>query len=68
MHGTLSLNTSATIKFAYTYGLKFAKAYFPEIPIIVDTSCCAGTTPENHKSALQVMKSCHIDVINEEAT
>lgn len=45
-----------------------AKAYFPEIPIIVDASCCAGTTPENHKSALQVMKSCHIDVINEEAT
>ena len=36
-----------------------------EIEITVDASCCAGTTPENHKAALQVMKSCQIDVINE---
>lgn len=43
-----------------------AKAYFPDIPIIVDASCCAGSTPENHKAALQVMKCCQIDVINEE--
>ena len=33
--------------------------------IIVDASCCAGTTPEKHKAALEVMKSCHIDIINE---
>lgn len=33
--------------------------------IIVDASCCAGSTPEKHKAALEVMKSCHIDVINE---
>ena len=37
----------------------------PEADIIVDASCCAGTTPEKHKAALEVMKSCHIDVINE---
>lgn len=37
----------------------------PEIDITVDASCCAGTTPENHKAALQVMKSCQINVINE---
>lgn len=42
-----------------------AKAFFPEVPIIVDASCCAGTTPENHKAALQVMKCCQIDIINE---
>lgn len=42
-----------------------AKSYFPEIPIIVDAACCAGTTPENHKAALQVMKSCQIEIINE---
>ena len=42
------------------------KAYFPEIPITVDASCCAGVTPEKHKAALEVMKSCHINVINEE--
>ena len=41
------------------------KTYYPEIPIIVDASCCAGTTPEAHKAALTVMKSCQIDVINE---
>lgn len=43
-----------------------AKAYFPEVPIIVDASCCAGSTPENHRAALQIMKCCQIDVINEE--
>lgn len=41
------------------------KTYYPEIPITVDASCCAGTTPEAHKAALTVMKSCQIDVINE---
>lgn len=41
------------------------KALYPEIPIIVDASCCAGTTPENHAAALQVMKCCQIDVIGE---
>lgn len=39
------------------------KTIYPEIPIIVDASCCAGTSPENHKAALQVMKSCQIEVI-----
>lgn len=39
------------------------KACFPEIPIYVDASCCAGTTPEKHKAALEVMKSCQINVI-----
>ena len=41
------------------------KAYLPEIEIIVDASCCAGVTPESHKAALTVMKSCQIKVINE---
>ena len=41
------------------------RALFPETPIIVDASCCAGTTPEKHKAALEVMKSCCIEVINE---
>ena len=42
------------------------KAYFPEMKIVVDASCCAGTTPERHKMALEMMKDCQIDVINEE--
>jgi nicotinamidase-related amidase len=41
------------------------RAHFPNIPITVDASCCAGVTPEKHKAALEVMKSCQIDVINE---
>lgn len=39
------------------------KAKFPEIPIIVDSSCCAGSTPEKHEMALQVMQSCQIEII-----
>jgi nicotinamidase-related amidase len=42
------------------------KAYFPEVPIIVDASCCAGTSIEAHKAALTVMKSCQVEVINED--
>lgn len=39
------------------------KAHFPDTPIIVDSSCCAGVTPESHENALKAMKMCHIDVI-----
>lgn len=41
------------------------RAYFKSVPIIVDAACCAGTTPERHRAALETMKSCMIDVINE---
>lgn len=41
------------------------KANYPEMDIAVDASCCAGTTPENHKAAIQVMKMCQIDIIGE---
>lgn len=39
------------------------KACFPEVPITVDSSCCAGVTPESHTRALEAMKMCQIDVI-----
>ena len=39
------------------------KANFPEIPFVVDSACCAGVTPEKHEAALEVMRSCQIDVI-----
>ena len=42
------------------------RSLYPNTKIIVDASCCAGTTPERHKAALEVMKSCQIDVISEE--
>lgn len=41
------------------------KAFFPEIPLIVDARACAGVTPESHKNALAAMKMCQVTVINE---
>ena len=41
------------------------KAFFPEIPLIVDARGCAGVTPESHKRALEAMKVCQVKVINE---
>lgn len=39
------------------------KASYPEVSITVDSSCCAGVTPETHNSALTTMKMCQINVI-----
>ncbi len=39
------------------------KARFPEVPISVDSSCCAGVTPELHEAALATMRSCQINII-----
>lgn len=39
------------------------KAALPEVPIIVDASCCAGVTPESHQNALEAMKMCQIQVV-----
>lgn len=39
------------------------KANMPEIPVSVDSACCAGVTPESHNNALGAMKMCQIDVI-----
>lgn len=41
------------------------KAFYPEVPLIVDAKACAGVTPERHKRALEAMKVCQIKVINE---
>lgn len=41
------------------------KAALPEIPVIVDASCCAGVSPESHKTALEAMKMCQIEVVSE---
>ena len=40
----------------------FIKALFPEIKVSVDSSCCAGVTPESHESALMTMKMCQVEV------
>ena len=36
------------------------KATCPELELHVDSSCCAGVTPEKHKAALETMASCQI--------
>ncbi len=41
------------------------KAFFPEIPLIVDADGCAGVTPESHQNALAAMKMCQIEIQNE---
>ena len=38
------------------------KASLPETPICVDSSCCAGVTPESHSNALSAMKMCQIEI------
>ena len=42
------------------------KAFFPEIPLIVDAKGCAGVTPESHARALEAMKVCQVQVTNEQ--
>lgn len=42
------------------------RAQFPNSEIIVHADCCAGTTPEKHKVALEVMMNCQIIVEGEE--
>lgn len=41
------------------------KAFYPEIPIIVDAKGCAGVTVQSHLNALEAMKMCQIKVVNE---
>ena len=39
--------------------------FYDTANVNVDASCCAGVTPEKHNAALEVMKSCQINVENE---
>ncbi|MBR4983036.1 MAG: cysteine hydrolase [Lachnospiraceae bacterium] len=41
------------------------KAFYPEIPLIVDAKACAGVTVQSHLNALEAMKMCQVKVINE---
>ena len=41
------------------------KAFFPEVPLIVDAMGCAGVSPESHQRALEAMKVCQIKIIND---
>ena len=39
------------------------KAYYPEIPLYVVASACAGVTPESHQNALDAMKMCQVEIV-----
>ena len=39
------------------------KAAFPEVPITIDASCCAGVTNESHRTALNAMQAVQIEVV-----
>ena len=38
------------------------KAAFPEVPVSVDATCCAGVTEESHRTALDAMRAVQITV------
>ena len=39
------------------------KAFLPETPVIVDSTCCAGVTPESHRRALDAMAVCQVAIV-----
>ncbi len=41
------------------------KAALPEVKVIVDAACCAGVTPDSHRTALKAVKACQIFIENE---
>lgn len=41
------------------------KAHYPEMKIVVDASCCAGSDPFRHREALDVMRSCQVEIVND---
>jgi len=40
------------------------KAFYPEQRVQVDAACCAGSTPEAHEKALDIMSNCQCKIIN----
>ena len=38
------------------------KSFYPELLVSVDAGCCAGTSPENHATALTAMKNCQCKI------
>ena len=41
------------------------KAFYPEVPLIVDAKGCAGVSVQSHLNALEAMKVCQVKVVNE---
>ena len=41
-----------------------ARQALPNVKIVVDASCCGGTSLSGHLAALETMSNCQIDIIN----
>lgn len=41
------------------------KAFYPEVPLVVDAKGCAGVNVQSHLNALEAMKMCQVKVVNE---
>ena len=41
------------------------KAAEPELKISVDASCCAGVTPQSHRNALEAMRMCQVEIVED---
>lgn len=39
------------------------RAFAPELPISVNSHCCAGVTPASHEQALQAMAICQVEIL-----
>ena len=72
-HILLDLNKQYTLSSITVIGLctdicvisnaMISKAFLPEVPVIVDSTCCAGVSVETHENALNAMEVCQIKVI-----
>ncbi len=40
------------------------KSAFPNVHIKINAECCAGSTPEWHEKALDMLEHCHCEIIN----
>ena len=43
----------------------YLKANFPEYPVFVDAACCAGVSEATHRAALETMRCCQIEILND---
>ena len=39
------------------------RAFAPELPIQVNSACCAGVTPQSHQQALGAMAACQVKIL-----
>jgi len=43
--------------------LVLKSSWYDWADFVVDSNCCVGVTPEKHEAALEIMRSCQIDIL-----